>query len=58
MKSCLSEASSLNDYENITSGLRAQDVFKINILLSKKLLALFVLFGRGSEAEERAVVFE
>ena len=27
MKSCLSEASSLNDYDNITSGLRAQDVF-------------------------------
>ena len=23
-----------------------------------KLLALFVLFGRGGEAEERAVVFE
>ena len=27
MKSCLSEASSLNDYDNRTSGLRAQDVF-------------------------------
>ena len=27
MKSCLSEASSLNDYDNRTAGLRAQDVF-------------------------------
>jgi hypothetical protein len=27
MRSCLSEASSSNDYDNITSGLRAQDVF-------------------------------
>ena len=27
MRCCLSEASSSNDYDNITSGLRAQDVF-------------------------------
>ena len=29
MRSCLSEASSSNDYDNITSGLWAQDVFGI-----------------------------
>ena len=33
MKSCLSEASSLNDYDNRTSGLRAQDVFALFLLL-------------------------
>ena len=27
MRSCLSEASSSNDYDNITAGRRAQDVF-------------------------------
>ena len=28
MRSCLSEASSSNDYDNITADLRAQDVFE------------------------------
>jgi len=33
MRCCLSEASSSNDYENRTCGLRAQDVFALFLLV-------------------------
>ena len=33
MRCCLSEASSSNDYDNRTSGLRAQDVFALFLLV-------------------------
>lgn len=69
MRSCLSVASSSNDYENRTSGLRAQDVFIWFSLLSPKqpqtkknrpwvfeLLVLFLFEGR--ETEEGTVVFQ
>ena len=52
MRCCLSEASSSNDYENRTSGLRAQDVF-YPLLFKYKLIIPIQLFQLVSESNRK-----
>ena len=47
MRSCLSAASSSNDYDNITAGLRAQDVFLgVTALAVAKIKSNFSMDGK------------
>jgi len=49
MRSCLSEASSSNDYDNITAGLRAQDVFApffVSFLSVMKEMKIFCILSK------------